>query len=246
MPVHDWSRVRSGRFHHFHNSWIYKLSDRLNSGLLPPGFYAAGEQVAGGIEPYVLALEEREAATADWQDSASVIALEQHPPKVALTMQAEEAIYLAKQDRIAIRGTDGDRLVAIVEIVSPGNKASRYEMDRFLRKVASCLEQNCHLLIIDLFPPGAFDPHGIHAAVWDYLYGARPDALEGGALTLVAYRVSGSVPTAYVQPAAVGRELTDMPLFLSHDWYVNVPLEETYQQTWQGLPEPWKRGIAKP
>jgi len=23
MPVHDWSRVRPGRFHHFHNAWIY-------------------------------------------------------------------------------------------------------------------------------------------------------------------------------------------------------------------------------
>jgi hypothetical protein len=29
MPIHDWSRVRAGMFHHFYNSWIYKLSDRL-------------------------------------------------------------------------------------------------------------------------------------------------------------------------------------------------------------------------
>lgn len=46
MPVHDSGRVRAGKFHHFHNSWIYKLSDRLNEGILPPGFYAAGEQEA--------------------------------------------------------------------------------------------------------------------------------------------------------------------------------------------------------
>jgi hypothetical protein len=31
MPIHDWSRVRAGMFHHFYNSWIYKLSDRLNA-----------------------------------------------------------------------------------------------------------------------------------------------------------------------------------------------------------------------
>lgn len=243
MPVHDWSRVRSGRFHHFHNSWIYKLSDRLNAGLLPPGFYAAGEQVAGGMEPDVLALEEQGSGM-DRQDPAGAIALAHQPPKVAQTMQAEDAIYLAKQDRIAIRGTDGDRLVAIVEILSRGNKASRNEMNRFLKKVASCVEQNCHLLIVDLFPPGSFDPNAIHAAVWDYLFGWQPDATDDGPLTLVAYRVSTGVPTAYVQPTAVGRELAEMPLFLSNDWYVNVPLEETYQLTWEGLPEPWQREIA--
>ena len=67
MPVHDWSRVRAGTFHHFHNSWIYKLCDRLNAGLLPRDFYAAGEQISGDIAPDVLTLQSGQAdPQIDW------------------------------------------------------------------------------------------------------------------------------------------------------------------------------------
>jgi hypothetical protein len=31
-----------------------------------------------------------------------------------------------------------------------------------------------------------------------------------------------------------------MPLFLSEDYYVNVPLEATYMRAWDELPEPWR------
>ena len=46
--------------------------------------------------------------------------------------------------------------------------------------------------------------------------------------------------TAYVEPVAIGSPLPAMPLFLDSDWYVEVPLEETYIQTWNGIPDPWK------
>ncbi|HLN33189.1 MAG TPA: hypothetical protein VK395_35995 [Gemmataceae bacterium] len=47
MPVHDWSRVEAGIFHSFHNAWITHLAEALNGGLLPPDYYALGEQHAG-------------------------------------------------------------------------------------------------------------------------------------------------------------------------------------------------------
>ena len=34
MPVHDWSKVAHGTFHHFHTLWIAHLSEQLNR-LLP-------------------------------------------------------------------------------------------------------------------------------------------------------------------------------------------------------------------
>ena len=49
MPIHDWARVDAGVFHSFHISWIAELTKVLNSGLLPPEYYALGEQVAGGM-----------------------------------------------------------------------------------------------------------------------------------------------------------------------------------------------------
>jgi hypothetical protein len=57
MPIHDWTRVTAGTFHHFHHAWIMQLSMASNAGVLPPGFYAMAAQVAGGLGPDVLALE---------------------------------------------------------------------------------------------------------------------------------------------------------------------------------------------
>ena len=48
MPVHDWTRVDDGTFHGFHTAWVTHLSEALNSGLLPPDYYALPEQIARG------------------------------------------------------------------------------------------------------------------------------------------------------------------------------------------------------
>lgn len=48
MPIHDWTRVNAGLFHHFHQRWISAISDTLNAGLLPERYYALTEQPAGG------------------------------------------------------------------------------------------------------------------------------------------------------------------------------------------------------
>ena len=42
--------------------------------------------------------------------------------------------------------------------------------------------------------------------------------------------------TAYVQPIEVGDAMPPMPLFLTADYYVNVPLEATYQAAYAGEP----------
>ena len=31
MPIHDWSRVPSGLFHDFHQSWSIRIKDALNA-----------------------------------------------------------------------------------------------------------------------------------------------------------------------------------------------------------------------
>jgi hypothetical protein len=52
---------------------------------------------------------------------------------------------------------------------------------------------------------------------------------------MVSYQVD-PILTAYVEPIAVGNPLPDMPLFLDREEHVFVPLEETYQTTWNVLP----------
>jgi hypothetical protein len=53
---------------------------------------------------------------------------------------------------------------------------------------------------------------------------------------LASYQ-TGGVRAAYVEPVAVGDTLPDMPLFLANGFHIMVPLEPTYQATWDASPE---------
>ena len=58
-------------------------------------------------------------------------------------------------------------------------------------------------------------------------------------LTLAAYS-AGRPKRAYVEPTAVGRELIDVPVFLTPEGYVNVPLEATYRAAYRGVARRWR------
>lgn len=250
MPVHDWTRVRPGTFHDFHGSWMTHLKETLNGGLLPSGYYALAEQPAEEAWPDVLALEAgvAEDSPTGWPErrTGGATAVTERPPQVTLTITAEAERVALRQRTLVIRHATGDRIVALLEIVSPGNKDRKFSLDRFVDKATSALRQGYHLLIVDLFPPGRHDPQGIHAAIWaavDGIEAAQYEQPPEKPLTLVAYEAK-SAPTAYVEPIACGSALPPMPLFLEPGWYVSVPLEETYLQAWRGVPARWRQVIA--
>jgi hypothetical protein len=82
MPVHDWTRVDAGIFHHFHHGWIEEIARALNRGLLPSDHYALAEQIAGGLGPDVLTLKGPEKGQPADVAGRSVVALASAPPKV--------------------------------------------------------------------------------------------------------------------------------------------------------------------
>ena len=131
-------------------------------------------------------------------------------------------------------------VVAMVEIVSPGNKNNRNGLDAFVRKAREALAAGVHLLLVDFFPPGPRDPQGIHPAVWgEDDAGEAPAPPPDKPLTCVAY-IGGPAAEAFIEPVAVGDALPEMPLFLTPDEYVPVPLEATYRSAWDGLPAYWR------
>ena len=65
MPIHDWTRVDAGIFHHFHQRWIGAITDVLNQRLLPGEYYALAEQQGAGFEPDVLTLKASESPEPD-------------------------------------------------------------------------------------------------------------------------------------------------------------------------------------
>lgn len=237
MPLHDWSRVRHGMFHHFHNAWIYRLADLLNGGVLPSGFYAAGEQVAGDVEPDVVTLGQDDDRQT-W-DHTGAIAVAERPPHSALQDEAQSLTWIRKQDQLAIRRVGDDRLIAVIEIVSPANKSSRKRLSDFVEKIATFLLDGVHVLVVDVFPSGRLDPAGLHTAIWEDVTGETPSPLAHETGTLAAY-AAGNTLRAYVEPARAGSKLVDMPLFLEEGWYVLTPLENAYAATWENYPKPWK------
>src|SRR5262245_25992832 len=139
MPVHDWTRVDAGIFHHFHHEWISEIARALNRGLLPPDHYALAEQIAGGPGPDVLTLQGPKNGAPPAGGTGGGVALATAPPPVYFHARTEIDIYGTKAKVIAIRHTGSHRVVAVVEIVSLGNKSNRHGLRSFVDKALELL-----------------------------------------------------------------------------------------------------------
>jgi len=254
MPVHDWTRVGSGIFHDLHQSWIISIRNILNRGLLPGDYYAMAEQVAEGPIPDVVTLErmlppldaELLSVTTDRDKNSQDegVAVLETPPKTRYSHEADLELYAGRATHVVVRHVSGDRVVGYIEIVSPGNKHSAVALKSFVDKLAKGLRSGCHLLVIDLHPPTPRDPRGVHACFWQQHFGdeSAPGVDPKSPLVMSAY-CSSLRPVAYFEPFAVGEKLIDMPIFLTPDRYINVPLETTYCEAWQGVPRRWRQVI---
>jgi hypothetical protein len=241
MPIHDWTRVDAGLFHAFHQTWITTICTALNNGGLPPDYFALPEQRIHGPIPDVLTLKLSKADNGP-EGGSGGLAVATAPPRTRHVIRHDADVYARKADRIAVRHRHGD-VVSVIEIVSPGNKASRAEFRSFVEKSTELLRQKIHLLVIDLFPPGPRDPHGAHKAIWDEFEEQPFDVPPDKPLTLASYDAGEA--TAYVEQVGVGDPLPEMPLFLEPGIYVPAPLEATYQTTWGVFPAAVK-GLLEP
>lgn len=249
MPMHDWTRVDAGIFHAFHHSWIEEIARALNRGVLPADYYALAEQHAAGFGPDVVTLQGRfendDSGNGTAENASSSGGVLIAAPKLQPTAETDMAFYRRKQNAIAVRHVSGDRIVAMIEIVSPGNKNSRNGLRSFVEKAAELLDNRIHLLILDPHPPGRRDPNGIHGEIWEEVAGEEYTAPADKPLTLAAYE-SGLTLRAYVVPVRVGDTLPDMPVFLEPEKAVMVPLEATYQAAFAAVPRRWQRVLEPP
>ncbi|HTK76847.1 MAG TPA: DUF4058 family protein [Gemmataceae bacterium] len=229
MPMHDWTRVEAGIYHAFHHEWISEIGRALNRGVLPPDYYALPEQQAAGFGPDILTLQSR-----DLSGGGTATATRTRP-RATITVETPAEFYRRKKSNVVVRHVSGDRMVAMVEIVSPGNKDTAHAVKALVENASELLSQKIHLVIIDPFPPGKRDPHGIHAAIWKQVEDELVPLPRDRPLSLVSYEC-GLTTRGHIEPLAVGESLPDMPLFLEPERHVEVPLEPTYM--WAGTRSP--------
>ena len=243
MPIHDWSRVEAGIFHDFHQAWTIEIRNALNDGVLPAGYFAMAEQIVNGPIPDVVTLQRRSQPTNSPQ-SGGGIALAEAPPQARYITSAHPDRYAGKANRVVIKHPLGE-VVAVLEIVSPGNKNSRHGFRSFVDRGEQLLRQGINLLVVNLFPPSPRDPQGIHKAIWDEIQDEPFELPSDKPLTVAAYS-AGEPCTAYVESVAIGDPLPESPVLLEPGISVRAPLETTYELTWAKCPDALKEAVQEP
>jgi len=245
MPVHDWTRVFAGIYHDFHHEWISTIKRALNCQLKGTAYYALAEQMAGGLGPDVLTLQwprqaGKQARKPARRPTGQALVLTADPPRLRYRITDEKRWYAAKKKAVTIRHISEHNLIAVLEVLSPGNKASRGALDDFVRKGHELLTAGIHFAGVDLFPPTRRDPEGIHPVLW-----GEDDTFQfdpAKPLTCASYRAS-PLAEAFVEPVAVGDRLPDVPMFLIGDENVRLPLEKTYQAAFEAVPDIWRQAL---
>ncbi|MFT3878326.1 MAG: DUF4058 family protein [Gemmatales bacterium] len=165
MPMHDWTLVEAGIYHDFHLEWISKIKGAINHRL-PKGYYALAEQRTGIFAPDVLSLQMRIPGSENhpWtpSDNGNTATLQVTKPTARGTGSAAK-YYFNKQRSITIRHVSDDKLVAIVEVVSPGNISSSKAIEEFVHKVVGFLKHDIHVSFVNPFASSKHAGNGLHS-----------------------------------------------------------------------------------
>jgi hypothetical protein len=252
VPVHDWARIYAGAFHDFHNEWLVAIKHALSRGLLPSEYYAMVDQIAGGLGPDVLTLQRPDGLPSAPGNGAigpsrpgNSQAVADRPPKAQFHITDEPRWYAKKGKAVTVRHASTHEVVAVVEIVSIGNKNSRKGIQSFVRKADELLAAGVHLTVVDVFRPGPRDPEGIHPLIWG---GDAADSFRfdpARPLTCAAY-IGDPGAEAFVDTFAIGDPVPDIPLFFTTRDYVELPLEATYLAAFAEAPPAVREVLEAP
>ncbi|HEY2786916.1 MAG TPA: DUF4058 family protein [Fimbriiglobus sp.] len=219
--THSWDEV--------HGQWPAEIVRILNP-LLPPGFRAAPQVHLGSpfeVEVGTYDLDTRDPVA----PSGGVATLPSLAP--TYTVEAE----LADQDEYEVRVYDAERgrtLVAALELVSPGNKDRPENRDLFVGKVAALLQKDVCVSIVDLVTVRRAN---LYADLLRLLGRADPE-LAPTPPHLYAVTLRNRRPPngrmkieAWFYPMTVGQPLPTLPVWLTADLRVMLPLETGYEET---------------
>ena len=147
---------------------------------------------------------------------------------------------LADADEYEVRVYDAERdrrLVAAVEIVSPGNKDRPESRAQFVAKCAALLRQRVSVVLVDVVTVRDFN---LYAELLEWV-GERDPALGDDPPSTYAaacrWRPVGAsrLLEAWNRQMVIGQPLPVLPLWLSDELAIPLDLEASYEQTCRDL-----------
>jgi hypothetical protein len=219
------------RWESFYSSWATRLADALTERWLPPNYIAEEHAHLGPSIEIDVGTFEREAAATGEEGSGVVATV---GTQVWAPPAADGALPAVFPDTFEVRvlSTDsGPKLVAAIELISPGNKDRPAER-AFATKCASYLYQGISVLIVDIVTNRRANLHNEILRVME-----APDSLAlppESSLYAVAYRPlrrgKGDEIDVWRSSLALGQALPTLPLGLRADLVIPVDFEAAYAE----------------
>jgi Protein of unknown function (DUF4058) len=219
FPTHSWES--------FHARWATAIADSLDR-LLPPRYFAEVHAHLGSrVEADV---EEFEATTKDTTNglAGGTVALQTWAPPVAT--QSMPVLFPDDFEVRVMDTRDGATLVAVIELISPGNKDRPEARQAFAAKCSAYLQRGVGLVMVDIVTNRLSNLHNELVRLL-----GNPDGFampEGSIFYAVAYQPVRREERNWIDQwpttFAVGDSLPTLPLALRGGFYVPVDLEKTY------------------
>lgn len=245
MPLYDHFHRPISEIHEwesFHNRWSVAIADDLNRRL-PKRFLASAPQhlgpfVSAGVAELELiqpdAGEPRNGTPGAEVDDGGGVALAVEkivytPPATALSMPAA----FPDEYRVEVRDTfRASRLLAVIELVSLGNKDDDESREAFAGKCLSYLAKGIGLVVIDIVTERLANLHNwlVKLAKHD----AKFEMVNNPPIYISAYRPIHRNKTDTIDlwtwPLAIGSGLPIVPLALKGVGPIPLNLETTYME----------------
>lgn len=217
------------RWESFHSSWATRLGDALTERWLPPNYIAEEHAHLGpSVEIDVGTFEQETPAAAAEGGGVATVGRKVWTPPAADGVLA--AVFPETFEVRVLSTETGPKLVAAIELISPGNKDRVGERRAFAIKCASYLYQGISVIIVDIVTNRRAN---LHNEIVQLMEGVESLQLPPESnLYAVAYRPlrrgKEDEIDIWRSPLAVGRALPILPLGLRADLVIPVDFEETY------------------
>lgn len=236
MPLRDHFHpplVNRRSWEELHGAWPSTIAYRLNT-ILPPQYYSGVRvHLGSAVELDVAAFENEHAVDSGFSANGGT-AVAWAPASPALLLETDELTPPEYEVRVYDQHHTR-RLVAVVEIVSPGNKDRPDSREAFVSKCHALLQQEVCVAIVD---PVTERSANLYAELAARL-GAAPPAIASALIYAVSCRGFAARGhwriEAWEHELAVGSPLPTLPLWLTDSLYVPLELETTYEDTCRGL-----------